>query len=114
MNLSRLFFTLLFSLVTMTASAQIAAVNGVDRDGYGGVYEISGGVFDGGNYWWMCIEPTSGTSGAGNGQGLIADALTLTDAWDQQNTERLTDYQNNGAFYTALPNQAGQTHEKSN
>lgn len=105
MNLSRLFFTLLFSLVTMTASAQIAAVNGVDRDGYGGVYEISGGVFDGGNYWWMCIEPTSGTSGAGNGQGLIADALTLTDAWDRQNTERLTDYQNNGSFYTALPNQ---------
>lgn len=105
MNLSRLLFTLLFSLVTMTASAQIAAVNGVDRDGYGGVYEISGGVFDGGNYWWMCIEPTSGTSGAGNGQGLIADALTLTDAWDQQNTERFTDYQNNGSFYTALPNQ---------
>lgn len=105
MSLFRLFITLLFSLVAMTASAQIAAVNGVDRDGYGGVYEISGSGFDGGNYWWMCIEPTSGTSGAGNGQGLIADALTLTDAWDQQNTERLTDYQNNGSFYTALPNQ---------
>jgi hypothetical protein len=105
MSPSRLFLILLISCVTVSASAQIAAVNGIDRDGYGGVYEISGAAFDGGNYWWMCIEPTSGTSGAGNGQGLIADALSLTDAWDRQNTERLTDYQNNGSFYTALPNQ---------
>ncbi len=105
MRLPCLLLFLLIGLLTRTASAQTAAINGVDRDGYGGVYEISGGVFDGGNYWWMCVEPTSGSSGAGNGQGLIADALSLSDAWDQQNTERLTDYQNNGAFYTALPNQ---------
>lgn len=104
MNRTCLCFTLL-SLLTVTASAQIAAVNGVDRDGYGGVYEISGAAFDGGNYWWMCIEPTSGTSGAGFGQALIADALSLTDAWDQQNTERFNDYQTNGSFYTALPTQ---------
>lgn len=96
----------LLTLFTVTARAQIAAVNGVDRDGYGGVYEISGAAFfDGGRYWWMCIEPTSGTTGAGFGQALIADAISLTDAWDQQNTERFNDYQNNGSFYTALPTQ---------
>ncbi len=105
MRLSRLFPCLLFGLFATFASAQMVAINGVDRDGYGGVYEAAGAGFDGGNYWWMCIEPTSGTSGAGISQALIADALTLSDAWDQQNTERFTDYQNNGSFYTALPNQ---------
>jgi hypothetical protein len=41
------------------------------------------------------------------GEGLIADALSIADGWDQQNQERLTDYTNNPGYYTtALPRQA--------
>lgn len=82
------------------ASAQTIAINGVDHDGWGGVYEISGQ-----NYWWMCVEP-NGSPGAGNGEGFLADALDFESAWDQQNTERLNFYQSNPGYYTtAIPKQ---------
>ncbi len=48
----------------------------------------------------MCAEPIPGTSGAGNGQGMIADSLSLAGGWDRQNTERLSDYSSNPGFYT--------------
>lgn len=90
---------------TSWVDAQTIAINGVDRDGYGGVYEIQGlaSGFDGGNYWWMCIEP-NGSPSPGAGGGFIADAISLTDAWDQQNTERLAFYDSNPGYRTtALP-----------
>jgi hypothetical protein len=105
MNAKTLLIGLLLTAAASLASAQSIAINGVDRDGYGGVYEIQGvgSGFDGGNYWWMCIEPNGSTS-AGAGGGFIADAISLTDAWDQQNTERLAFYDSNPGFRTtALP-----------
>lgn len=103
MKLKTHLLTLLLGLAAFSAQAQTAAINGVDRDGYGGVYEIAGSNFDGGNYWWMCIEPNGSTS-AGSGDGFIADALSFLDGWDQQNTERLDFYTNNPGYYTtAIP-----------
>lgn len=116
MNFKSALIALLLGLAASAASAQLVAINGIDldpgpgtipaRDGYGGIYEINGTGFDGGTYWWMCAEPVPGTTGAGPGEGLIAQALSLTDAWDQQNQERLNDYTANPGFYTtALPRQ---------
>lgn len=105
MKAKKLFLALLLSMATSMACAQGIGVNGVDRDGYGGVYEIQGASsgFDGGNYWWMCIEP-NGSYAPTAGDGFIADALSLTDAWDQQNTERLSFYDTNPVYRTtALP-----------
>ncbi len=100
--------SLAFFVLSLSASAQIVAINGIDRDGYGGTYEISGSNYDGGTYWWMCAEPIPGTIGAGNGQGMIADSLSLAGGWDRQNTERLFDYSANPGFYTtAYPRQIG-------
>lgn len=109
MNAKTLLIGLLLTASASLASAQSIAINGVDRDGYGGVYEIQGvgSGFDGGNYWWMCIEPSSPLNlspSAAAGDGFIADALSLTDAWDQQYTERLAFYDNNPGYRTtALP-----------
>lgn len=98
--------TLAFFAICLSASGQIVAINGIDRDGYGGTYEVSGSGYDGGTYWWMCAEPVPGTGGAGFGQGMIANSLSLAGGWDRQNTERLTDYTNNPGFYsTAYPKQ---------
>ena len=41
-------------VLSLTASAQIVTISGIDRDGYGGTYQISGSEYDGGTYWWMC------------------------------------------------------------
>jgi len=99
MNMKLAIFCSFFGL-TFLLSAQTIAVNGVDRDGYGGIYEIGGQ-----NYWWMCVEPNSSTS-AGSGDGFLADALSLTSAWSSQNTERQTFYNNNpGYLTTVIPKQ---------
>jgi hypothetical protein len=84
-----------------TAGAEVIPVNGVDDNGYGGVYEINGN-----NYWWMCIEPT-GTPAAGLGESFIADSLSFVDGWSQQNTERYAYYNvtNPGALTTVVPKQ---------
>lgn len=100
-----IFLAFLLGTAATLTNAQVISVNGVDRDGYGGVYQIDGPAsgFDNGNYWWMCIEP-NGSYAPTLGDGFIADALSLTDAWDKQYTERLTDYDNNPGFRTtALP-----------
>ena len=100
-------FIALFALC-LSASGQVVAINGIDRDGYGGTYEISGSGYDGGTYWWMCAEPIPGTTGAGNGQGMIANSLSLAGGWDRQNTQRLSDYSANPGFYsTAYTRQIG-------
>jgi len=92
-------------LVSGVSQADTIAINGIDRDGFGGVYEVAGTGFDGGSYWWMCIEPNGSTS-AGSGQGFLADAVSFYDGWDQQNTERLDFYTNNPGYYlSALPTQ---------
>jgi hypothetical protein len=97
--------TLLLGFTSLTASAQILAINGVDRDGYGGVYEINGPGFDGGNYWWMCIEP-NGSSSAGGGQGFLADSVNFLEGWDKMNTERLDFFTSNPSYYsTSIPTQ---------
>ncbi|MDZ4289397.1 MAG: hypothetical protein U0984_15645 [Prosthecobacter sp.] len=97
----QILFTSLLACLALQAGAQSIPVNGVDRDGYGGVYDI-----DGANYWWMCIEP-SGTPSAGPGESFIADALTFGDGWSQQNSERYTYYNvtNPGALTTVVPKQ---------
>jgi hypothetical protein len=105
MKMKKLLLTLLIGFAASAGMAQQIGINGVDRDGYGGVYEIVGAGFDGGNYWWMCIEP-NGSQSAGAGGAFLADALSLSDAWDQHNTERLDFYTNNPSYYTtALPTQ---------
>ena len=76
-----------------------AIVNGYDNDGFIGVYEINGS-----HYWWLCIEP-EGTPAADAGFGFLADAVGFQEGWDQQNTERQTDYANNPAAQAALPQQ---------
>lgn len=101
------FYHLALFLIATTSwvSAQTIGINGVDRDGYGGVYEIDAltSGFDNGYYWWMCIEP-NGSYAPTLGDGFYADALSLTDAWDKQFTERLTFYDNNPVYRTtALP-----------
>jgi hypothetical protein len=99
MNLKTAIFAILFGIAS-AASAQSLAINGVDRDGWGGVYDI-----DGQNYWWMCIEP-NGSGSAGVGQGFIANQMGFEAGWDQQNTQRQTFYQNNPGYYTtAIPKQ---------
>ncbi len=102
---SKVFIISFALLLSGIAKADTIAINGVDRDGYGGVYEVAGTGFDGGRYWWMCIEPNGSTS-AGSGQGFLADAVGFYDGWDQQNTERLDFYTNNpGNYLSALPTQ---------
>ncbi len=87
------------SLIT-SAWADPISVTGVDNNGYGGVYEISGL-----NYWWMCIEPSTPTSPT-TGQTITADSQSFLDGWDQQNSERLSFYQSNPGYYiTAIPKQ---------
>ena len=100
--MTRLVFILLFSLALIcSAGAQSIPVNGVDQNGYGGVYEINGD-----NFWWMCVEPP-GTPAAGPGQSFIADALSFGAGWSQQNTERYVYYNitNPGALTTVVPKQ---------
>jgi hypothetical protein len=105
MKHKKLFLTLLIGFAASAASAQTVGINGVDRDGFGGVYEIAGTGFDGGNYWWMCIEP-NGSPSAAAGDAFLADALSLSSAWDRHNTERLDFYTNNPSYYsTAIPTQ---------
>jgi hypothetical protein len=94
-------FSVLLAGLAPDAGAESIPVNGVDRDGFGGVYEINGL-----NYWWMCVEP-NGTSSAGAGESFIADALSFSDGWSQQNTERYTYYNvtNPAALTTVVPKQ---------
>lgn len=102
----KLLSVITFFLLCLSASGQLISVNGIDRDGYGGTYQLSGSGYDGGNYWWMCAEPIPGTTGAGSGQGMIANSLSLAGGWDRQNTERLNDYNSNPGFYSsAYPKQ---------
>lgn len=97
-----LFAFLGLSLFCQAQSGTIA-INGVDRDGFGGVYEITGTGFDGGRYWWMCIEP-NGSPNAGAGDGYLAEAVSFLDGWDRMNTERLNFYTLNPGYYlTAIP-----------
>lgn len=95
------YFVLFFGLSTLVKGQ--LAFNGVDNDGYIGVYEVT----DGANtqkYWWLCVEP-EGTPAAGAGNGFLADAVSLLDGWDQQNTERRDDYIASAAAQAALPKQ---------
>lgn len=87
-----------FLALVWSVSAQIP-VNGVDHDGYIGVYEINGS-----NYWWLCIEP-EGTPAALFGESFLAEAVGFAVGWDQQNTERQNDYIGNAAAQSALPKQ---------
>lgn len=93
-----LFFVLFIAASTL-ATGQTVAVNGVDNDGYIGVYEIGGQ-----RYWWLCVEP-EGTPAAGAGQGFLADSVSLLGGWDQQNTERRDDYLASSAAQSALAKQ---------
>lgn len=108
MKIKAILLSLLFGVAA--PSVQAIGINGVDMDGYGGVYDIVGPGIADGNYWWMCIEP-NGSSGADVGDGFIADALSFLDGWDQQNQERLSFYTtepvgNPGQYYTtAIPMQ---------
>jgi len=97
---------LLFScLFAVSARSQTITMDGIGHDGYGGVSAISGSGLDGGAYWWMCIEPTGGSTSLGEAHGVTVDALSLAAGWDRQNTERLTAFQGNPAFAAALPTQ---------
>ncbi|MES2595854.1 MAG: hypothetical protein V4662_10985 [Verrucomicrobiota bacterium] len=87
MKINTFVITLLFGLAAISARAEQLAINGVDFDGYGGVYQIVD--FNNENYWWMCIEPTSGQSGT-----FIADALSFQDGWVRQTEERQTFFMN--------------------
>jgi hypothetical protein len=93
-------FTLLFATLATPAWADPISITGVDDNGSGGVYQISGQ-----NYWWMCIEPSTPNNVA-PAQTITADALSFFDGWDQQNTERLGIYQGDLSLYTtAIPKQ---------
>lgn len=107
MNLKTVVLTLSLGLAAATSQAQLdTSLNNVDHDGYGGVYEVSGPGFDGGRYWWMCIEPSTPA-----GNNFFAQALSLLNAWDQQNLERQGFFTtepvtNPGEYYTtAIPTQ---------
>lgn len=88
-----------FLALTWVASAQTIPVNGVDNDGFIGVYEINGQ-----NYWWLCVEP-EGTPAASLTESFLADAVGFAVGWDQQNTERQNDYIGSAAAQMALPKQ---------
>jgi hypothetical protein len=101
-NMNRkLILAIAFLALCHSASAQFVAVNGIDRDGFGGTYQIDGSGYDNGTYWWMCAEPLQGTGGAGSGQSMIANSLSLAGGWDRQNTQRLSDYSSNPGFYSS-------------
>ncbi|HYF34608.1 MAG TPA: hypothetical protein VD994_04905 [Prosthecobacter sp.] len=87
--------------LTVAVRAEPIPVNGVDHNGFGGVYEINGE-----NYWWMCVEPNGSTS-AGLGESFIADALTFAEGWTQQTLERYVYYNvtNPDALTTVVPKQ---------
>ncbi len=102
----------LFALLGLSqacfAQTGTISINAVNRDGFGGVYEIdesSGVAFDGGRYWWMCIEPNGSRSAGPVEGGFIADSISFAEGWDQMNTERLTNYTNNPGLYLALATQ---------
>lgn len=97
MKFSSLFFSFFLAATSMVVG-QIA-VNGVDNDGFIGVYEIEGQY-----YWWLCIEP-NGTPAAISGEAFLADEVSLLGGWDQQNTERQTAYAGDLAFQAALSKQ---------
>lgn len=100
MKFASWFFLLILSFVAVSQlKAQSLAVNGVDHNGYLGVYEIGGQ-----NYWWLCVEPT-GTPAADSGQSFLADQLTLLGGWDQQNLERQALYAGDGIAQAALNRQ---------
>lgn len=86
-------------MAVSSASAQSVVVNGVDSDGYIGVYDVNGS-----KYWWLCIEP-NGSQEAGPTDGFIADQLGFSDGWDQQNVERQTLYSGSPAAQAALAKQ---------
>ncbi|MFO1483629.1 MAG: PEP-CTERM sorting domain-containing protein [Verrucomicrobiaceae bacterium] len=88
------------STLASTAWAATISITGVDNNGSGGVYQI-----DGQNYWWMCVEPDS-PKNVGTAETITADALSVLEGWDQQNTERLNIYQTDPTLYTtAIPKQ---------
>lgn len=97
MKRSVLFFVLLLA-ATAHSMAQ-SVFNGVDNDGYIGVYDIGDQYF-----WWLCVEPV-GTPAPVAGDGFIGSAVSLFDGWDQQNTERQADYIASAAAQAALPKQ---------
>ncbi|TDU73407.1 putative secreted protein with PEP-CTERM sorting signal [Prosthecobacter fusiformis] len=94
---SRIFYLLLTT--TSLAFGQTVAVNGVDNDGYIGVYEINDQ-----HYWWLCIEPVT-TPAAIAGEGFFAEQTSLLSGWDQQNTERQLEYSNSLQAQAALSKQ---------
>ncbi|MEN3940931.1 hypothetical protein WJU23_06540 [Prosthecobacter sp. SYSU 5D2] len=79
-----------FLLAFTAASHSQTAFNGVDNDGFIGVYDINDQ-----HYWWLCVEP-NGSPAPIAGDGFLGDALSLTDAWTRQNTER-------NDYYTTSP-----------
>jgi hypothetical protein len=89
MKFGILFFSFLLAF-TQGSFGQQVGFNGVDNDGFIGVYEVNDQHF-----WWLCVEP-NGSPAPTIGDSFLADALSLTDAWTRQNTER-----NN--YYTASP-----------
>lgn len=95
-------YIVLFCALLLSAAPSLkgqSVFNGVDNDGYIGVYDINDQHF-----WWLCIEP-EGTPAAGPGDGFIANAVSFLEGWDQQNTERRDDYIANGAAQAALAKQ---------
>lgn len=100
MKLASWFFLLILSLAALgQAQAQSLAVNGVDHNGYIGVYTINDQ-----NYWWMCVEPT-GTPAAESGESFLANQLSILGGWDRQNTERQALYAGDTIAQAALNRQ---------
>lgn len=98
MKFGVLFFSLFLSSFSLLFSQQ-PGFNGVDNDGYIGVYEI-----DGRHYWWLCVEP-NGSPAADGGDAFLGDDLSIFDGWDQQNTDRQDDYTINPLAVAALSKQ---------
>lgn len=95
---SRWVISILSATLAATAWAAPISITGVDDNGSGGVYQINGQ-----SYWWMCIEPSVPTTISST---ITADALSVLEGWDQQNTERFNVYQGDLSLYTtAIPKQ---------
>jgi len=92
-----LFFAFIFSFASSGWGQ--TGYNGVDNDGFIGVYEVNDQY-----YWWLCVEP-EGTPAANFGNSFLADDLSFSDGWDQQNTERQAAYSGNPTAQAALAKQ---------